>query len=95
MFRQPPPIPATILPRIMTHSSLARPHIRLPAAKKAFEYMSPVRRENISVSLPESGCSAALAIRYDEANHERSVKELKDVEMGAERVATMVESALC
>jgi len=47
----------------------------------------------MSVSRPEIGWQAALAIRYDEASHERRESELKDVEIGAESVAIMVLSS--
>lgn len=35
---------------------------------------------------------AELAIRYADASHERRVKELNEVEIGVDRVATMVVS---
>jgi hypothetical protein len=34
-----------------------------------------------------------LVIRYPEANHEKSVNELKDALIGPESVATIVESS--
>ena len=65
----------------------------MPAAKKTFDKTSPVRREKMSVSFPDSGCKAAVEMKYAEASHERRVKELKEVEIAAERVATTVESS--
>ena len=56
---------------------------------------SPVRRPKMSVSRPDNGWRAALAIRYDEASHDRRVKELKLSEIGVASVATMVESRGC
>ena len=58
-----------------------------------FENTRPVLRLKMSVSRPEIGWQAALAIRYDEASHERRESELKDVEIGAESVAIMVLSS--
>lgn len=46
----------------------------------------------MSVNRPLSGWQAALEIRYEVASQESSEKELKDEEMGAERVATIVVS---
>lgn len=88
----PPPIPATTLPPIIVHSLVARPHIRFPAANKMLLTTSPVPLLKISVNRPESGWQAALAIRYAEASHDNKDKELNEVEMGAERVAMIVES---
>ena len=62
-FRPPPPIPAITRPKIMTHSLVARPHMRLPAAKKTLEKMSPVLRDKISVNRPLRGWRAALAMK--------------------------------
>jgi hypothetical protein len=76
----------------MVHSDVASPHIKFPAAKKIFETTSPVLRLKMSVNRPEIGWQAALAIRYEEASHERRERELKEVEMGAESVAMMVLS---
>ena len=69
--------------------------MRLPAAKKTFEMTRPVRRPKMSVSRPLRGCSAAFAIRYAEASHEKRVNELNESEMGLLRVAMTVESAHC
>jgi len=44
----------------------------------------------MSVNRPESGWQAALAIRYADASQERRESELKDVEIGALRVAITV-----
>ena len=41
---------------------------------------------------PEIGWRAALAMRYAEASQDNRVKELKESDMGVERVATIVES---
>lgn len=57
-----------------------------------FEKMSPARLEKMSVNRPARGWRAALAMRYAEASQDRSVKELNDVEMGADSVAMTVES---
>lgn len=46
----------------------------------------------MSVNRPLSGWKAAFETRYDVASQERREKELKDEEMGAVRVATMVVS---
>jgi hypothetical protein len=46
----------------------------------------------MSVSFPLSGWQAAFEIRYDAASHERRDSELKDDDIGAEIVATMVPS---
>ena len=46
----------------------------------------------MSVNRPLSGWNAAFEIRYDVASQERREKELKDEEMGAVKVATMVVS---
>lgn len=46
----------------------------------------------MSVRRPLRGWKAALEIRYEVASQERSEKELKDEEIGAVRVATMVVS---
>jgi hypothetical protein len=46
----------------------------------------------MSVNRPLRGWQAALEIRYEVASHESSEKELKEEEIGAERVATIVES---
>lgn len=54
--------------------------------------MRPVLRLKISVRRPERGWHAAFAMRYADASQERRERELKDVEMLAERVAMMVES---
>lgn len=88
----PPPMPATTRPNIMTHSDLARPHIRFPAAKKMLLNMRPARLPKMSVRRPESGWSAALAMRYADASQETSVNELKEVDIGAASVATTVPS---
>lgn len=56
------------------------------------EKISPVRRESMSVRRPLRGWRAALAIKYAEASHERRESELKEVEIGALRVAIIVES---
>jgi hypothetical protein len=92
--RPPPPTPATTRPRMITHCALARPQIKLPRAKKTLENTSPQRREYISVNRPLRGWQAALEIRYEVASHESSENELKDEEMGAESVATIVVSAM-
>ncbi len=63
-------------------------------AKKMFEKIRPVRRDRMSVRRPLRGWRAALAIRYAEASHESKPSELKDVEMGADSVAIIVESTL-
>lgn len=47
----------------------------------------------MSVRRPLSGWNAAFEIRYDVASQDRREKELKEEEMGAVRVATMVVSA--
>jgi hypothetical protein len=47
----------------------------------------------MSVRRPLSGWKAAFEIRYDVASQDRREKELKEEEMGAVRVATMVVSA--
>jgi len=44
----------------------------------------------MSVNRPESGWQAALAIRYADASQERRESELKEVEIGALRVAMTV-----
>ena len=62
-LRPPPPIPATTRPAIMTGADGARPQIRVPRAKNRLENRRPVRREKMSVSFPESGWQAELAIR--------------------------------
>lgn len=90
--KPPPPMPATTRPTMMTHSSCARPHIRFPRAKKTFEKIRPVRLDRISVRRPLSGWRAALAIRYADASQESRDSELNDVDIGAERVAIIVES---
>lgn len=64
----------------------------VPTPKNKLENNKPVLLENISVSRPLRGCNAALAMRYDDASHDRSRNELNDAEMGADRVATIVES---
>lgn len=46
----------------------------------------------MSVKRPLRGWRAALAIKYAEASHERRESELKEVEIGALRVAIIVES---
>jgi len=46
----------------------------------------------MSVSRPDIGWQAALAIRYEEASQERRERELKDVDIGAESVAITVLS---
>ncbi len=90
--KPPPPMPATTRPRMMTHSSCARPQIRFPRAKKTFEKIRPVRLERISVRRPLRGWRAALAMRYADASQESRDRELNDVDIGAERVAIIVES---
>jgi len=47
----------------MTGADGARPQIRVPRAKNRLENRRPVRREKMSVSFPESGWQAELAIR--------------------------------
>jgi hypothetical protein len=49
----------------------------------------------MSVSFPDSGWKAALAIKYPEAIQEKSVPELKDAAIGPLKVATMVASRVC
>lgn len=88
----PPPIPAMTRPAIILHSDVARPQMRVPAAKRILEATSPVLRLNISVSRPERGWQAAFAMRYADASQERRERDWKEVEMGAARVATIVES---
>lgn len=90
----PPPMPATTRPKMMTHSVCARPQIRFPRAKKIFEKSRPVRLDRMSVRRPLRGWRAALAIRYEDASQERSDNELKDVDIGADRVAIIVESGI-
>jgi hypothetical protein len=46
----------------------------------------------MSVRRPDRGWHAEFAIRYAEASHDRRDNELKDVEIGAESVAMIVES---
>jgi hypothetical protein len=46
----------------------------------------------MSVNRPLRGWQAALEIRYELASHESREKEWKDEEIGADRVATIVES---
>lgn len=77
----------------MAPSLLAKPHIKLPTAKKTLENIRPVRREKISVNRPLSGWEAALAIRYPVANHERSENEWNEDEIGPVSVATTVVSS--
>ncbi len=91
-FKPPPPIPAMTRPKIMTHSLVARPQMRLPAAKNKLEKIRPVRRDSMSVSRPLSGCRAALAMKYEEASQESRDKELKEADIGADKVAMIVES---
>lgn len=58
-----------------------------------FDQTSPARLPKISVSLPLSGCKAALAIRYAVAIHDTNVKEWNESDMGVASVAMIVESA--
>lgn len=88
----PPPIPATTRPVIMVHSVAASPHIRFPRAKSTLLITNPALLEKISVSLPEMGWHAALAIRYADAIHDRRLRELKLDAIGLDRVAMIVES---
>ncbi len=92
VFRPPPPIPANILPRIMVHSSLANPQIRLPRANRQLQVTRPDDREKMSVNLPLSGCSAACPIKKAVASQARRESELKLVAIGAARVAIIVPS---
>jgi hypothetical protein len=88
----PPPIPATTRPRTTISADPAKPQINVPTPKNILLKTRPYRRENMSVSFPDKGWKAALAIKYPEASQGRSVRELKLVEMGDARVATIVES---
>ena len=90
--RPPPPIPAIVRPKMITHACVARPQIRFPKPKRMFETTRPVRREYISVNLPLRGWHAAFDIRYVEASHESKVSELNEEEIEAERVAMTVVS---
>lgn len=90
--KPPPPIPATTRPRIITDSVLARPQMRFPAAKKTLEKRSPFLRPKMSVSLPLRGCRAAFAMKYADASQDNRDKESKEVEIGADSVAIIVES---
>lgn len=66
--------------------------MRFPSKKKTFEKISPERRPKMSVSFPLNGWEAACAIRYADASHDNTVNELKELAMGADSVATIVES---
>lgn len=76
----------------MTAGLSAKPQINVPAPKSIFETTRPVRLENMSVRRPLSGCIAAFAMRYALASHDSKVKELNEFEIGADNVATIVES---
>lgn len=55
--------------------------------------MRPGPRPNISVSRPEMGWHAALDMRYAVASHDRRLRDLNSLDMGADRAAMTVESA--
>ena len=93
LFTHPPPIPAITRPAISIGAFCAIPQMNVPAAKKVQANITPALRPKISVSLPDRGCTAALAMRYPEAIHASSVEEWKYVLIGEASVATMVESA--
>ena len=78
---------------MIVHFSVARPHIKFPAQKNALAHIKPFLRPNISVSLPDNGCRAALAMRYPDASHENRENDLKVAVMGADMVAIIVVSA--
>lgn len=63
-IRPPPPIPATTLPKIITFSSRANPHIRFPAAKKRLLKIRPGPLPNISVNRPEMGWQAFCTLTH-------------------------------
>jgi len=46
----------------------------------------------MSVRRPDKGWHAAFAIRYADASHDSKESELKELEMGADRVAMIVVS---
>jgi len=48
----------------------------------------------MSVRRPLIGCVAAVATRKEVPSHERVLSEEKESEIGAESVATMVESGI-
>jgi len=54
----------------------------------------PARRPKMSVRRPLIGCVAAVATRKEVPSHERVLSEEKESEIGAESVATMVESGI-
>ena len=64
-----------------TASNVARPHIRSPSPNVALLEMSSARRPRISVNHPMSGCSAAVAIDYVVASHDRLDEEEKEAEV--------------
>lgn len=82
----------TPTPRIIVHSSLAKPQTMLPLAKTALLTIIPHRREKISVNLPLNGCVAACPIKKAVASHARRGSELKLVAIGAARLAITVPS---
>ncbi len=92
LMSPPPPTPATTRPAIMLALSRASPHIRLPAAKKRLLNTSPGPRPKMSVSRPDTGWQAALAIRYAVASHDSSDSDWNSLAMGADSVAMMLES---
>ena len=90
--RPPPPMPAITRPAMMVGALGARPQMSVPTPKKMLLKMRPALRPKMSVSLPESGWHAELAMRYPVASQERSERELKSDDMGPVSVATMLVS---
>ena len=70
----------------------ARPHIRLPAAKRKLLSSSPFRREYMSVNFPAKGWVAAVATRYAVASQARSGRESNSVAMDDPSVAIRLAS---
>ena len=71
---------------------VARPHIRFPKKKAVLAKISPDRREKMSVNLPESGWTAAVAMIYDVASQDTCANESNDEAIGPDRVAMTEES---
>jgi hypothetical protein len=66
----------------------------VPTAKKTLLKISPHRREKMSVSFPDNGWHAELAIKYPVASHESKESDSNSDEMGPDRVATTVVSSM-
>ena len=62
----PPPIPATILPKINISLEGAVAHITLPTSNIAIAYMNTVLRLKYWYALPHADWKAVLVMEYDE-----------------------------